>query len=43
VSTLDLPAYVGAVALVMLLGLVASYLPALRASRADPMEVLRTE
>lgn len=40
-STADPMAYAGAAILMMFVGLVASYLPARRVTRVDPMLVLR--
>jgi putative ABC transport system permease protein len=43
VSALDPLVYVGTAALLALIALAASYVPALRATRVDPIEALRTE
>jgi len=43
VSPLDPLVYVGTAALLALIALVASYVPALRATKVDPIEALRTE
>jgi ABC-type antimicrobial peptide transport system permease subunit len=40
---LNAPSYAGVVVLVLLVGAVAAWLPALRASRVSPMTVLRLE
>jgi putative ABC transport system permease protein len=43
VSATDIPTYAAAALLVISVGLLASYLPARRAARVEPMTVLRTE
>ncbi len=43
VSAFDVGTYLGVSAVMVVVGLAASYLPARRASRVDPMESLRTE
>jgi putative ABC transport system permease protein len=43
VSPLDPVVYVGTAALLALIAFAASYVPALRATRVDPIEALRTE
>jgi ABC-type antimicrobial peptide transport system permease subunit len=41
ISPFDPVAFSGAAALLLIVGLLASYLPALRSSRLDPMRALR--
>jgi len=43
VDALDLGTFLGMSAAMILVGLLASYLPALRASRMDPIDSLRSE
>jgi predicted permease len=43
VSAVDLPTYAASALLLVAVGLLASYLPARRAARVEPMTVLRTE
>lgn len=43
VERLDLPAFAGMAALMLAVALLASYLPARRASRVDPVVALRAE
>ena len=43
VSPLDFPTYAGVAMVLMLAAAAASYIPARRATRVDPVEALRTE
>jgi putative ABC transport system permease protein len=43
IAPADLPTLAGAVAVMLTAGLLASYLPARRATRVDPLQALRTE